>query len=414
MAGPLRILCPTYWYPAHATDTMATYVHDINRHLVLLGHHVRVVAPSTAGAAPRDEFDGVETVRFPLALPEDLTYGKVAQSRVGPWGKIKRLAAMLRYLLAQYRATVRECRSFKPDIIHAHWAIPTGPPAVLAARRFGIPVVITMHGGDVYVNREQGYDFPTRWYIRPVLRWTLRSASGLTAITDDCLQHALRAGAPEDQVEVICNGADLKRFSPADDSSPSAVDHRFGPHMVFACRQLFPRKGIRFLIDAVASLKPRYPDLKLVLAGDGFERAALEERARELGIEQDTTFLGWVPNAELPQYYRAAAVSVIPSLEEGFGIPAAEAMGCEAPVVASDAGGLPEVVDDGVTGRVVPKGDANALAGAMGELLADPQLRIRMGRAGRERALRLFDWEQTAEKFAVLFQKLVTSRGRNR
>jgi glycosyltransferase involved in cell wall biosynthesis len=176
--------------------------------------------------------------------------------------------------------------------------------------------------------------------------------------------------------------------------------------MIFACRQLFPRKGIRFLIEAAARLKPQYPDLKVVVAGDGFERPELIQLAENLGIANDVTFLGWVPNTELPPYYRAAAVSVIPSLEEGFGIPAAEAMGCETPVVASDAGGLPEVVQHGVTGLVVPRGDAGALAEAIGSLLADPERRTAMGRAGRERALRLFDWDRTAEQFEQLYAEV--------
>jgi len=143
-----------------------------------------------------------------------------------------------------------------------------------------------------------------------------------------------------------------------------------------------------------------------VLAGDGFERPALAKLAEELGISNDVTFLGWVPNVTLPDYYRAAAISVVPSLEEGFGIPAAEAMGCEVPVVASDAGGLPEVVEHGVTGLVVPRGDTAALAEAIGSLLADPARRRRMGVAGRERALRLFDWDRTAEQFERLYLEL--------
>ena len=114
-----------------------------------------------------------------------------------------------------------------------------------------------MHGGDVYVNPEQGYDFPTRWYVRPPLRWTLRHAGALTAITEDCRQHALRAGAPDESIHLVFNGTDLRRFSPAPGGKP--VDPRYGPQMIFACRQLFPRKGIRFLIEAAAKLKPRFP-----------------------------------------------------------------------------------------------------------------------------------------------------------
>lgn len=407
--APLRIICPTYWYPQHATDTQATYVHDINRHLVLRGHSVTVVTPGGAALPATDTFDGVEVLRFPMELPVDLTYGRVAQSRVNLVAKFARVAVMAQYLEAQYRATVTAARERGADVIHAHWAIPTGPAAVQAARKLNLPSVITMHGGDVYVNPEQGYDFPTRWYVRPPLRWTLRHTGALTAITDDCRQHALRAGAPDASIHLVFNGTDLRRFSPAPGGKP--VDPTYGPLMVFACRQLFPRKGIRFLIEAAAKLTPRFPELRVVVAGDGFERPELIKLAETLGIADRVTFLGWVPNSDLPPYYRAAAISVIPSLEEGFGIPAAEAMGCETPVVASDAGGLPEVVEDGVTGLIVPRGDSAALADAMGTLLADPAKRAEMGRAGRERALRLFDWDRTAEQFERIYAS-VMARGR--
>lgn len=405
----LHIICPTYWYPQHATDTQATYVHDINRHLVRRGHSVTVVTPGSRSLPSSDLFDGVRIVRFPLDLPPDLTYGRVAQSRVSWLDRFSRLAVMARYLAAQYRAVMTEARENGADVVHAHWAIPTGPAAVMAAKRLRVPSIITMHGGDVYVNPEQGYDFPTRWYVRPVLHWTLRQAGALTAITEDCRQHALRAGAPAEGIRLVFNGTDLRRFSPGQSGDGS---HRFGPHMIFACRQLFPRKGIRFLLEAGAQLKPQFPDLKIVVAGDGFERPALAKLAGELGIGADVTFLGWVPNVELPPYYRAAAVSVIPSLEEGFGIPAAEAMGCEVPVVASDAGGLPEVVENGVTGLVVPRGDSAALAGAIASLLADPERRRRMGQAGRERALRLFDWDRSAAQFEQLYLEIGTRMAR--
>jgi glycosyltransferase involved in cell wall biosynthesis len=249
----LRIICPTYWYPQHATDTQATYVHDINRHLARRGHRVTVVTPGNSSMPPRESFDDVDVVRFPMELPVDLTYGRVAQTRVNFMGKVARVAVMAHYLEAQFRATLAVAKERGADVIHAHWAIPTGPAAVSAARSLGLPSVITMHGGDVYVNPEQGYDFPTRWYVRPALRWTLRKAHALTAITEDCRNHALRAGAPADSIRLVFNGTDLERFSPvAHRNGPP--DARFGPQMIFACRQLFPRKGMRFLIDAAAQL----------------------------------------------------------------------------------------------------------------------------------------------------------------
>ena len=300
MSRALRIICPTYWYPSHAADTNATYVHDINRHLVRRGHAVRVVTPASAGGVPRETFDGVEVVRFPMKVPDDLSYGHVAQTKVGLAGSLQRLMVMGGYMAAQRQATIHEARDFKADTMHAHWAIPTGPAAVSAALALRIPSIITLHGGDVYVNKEQGYDFPTRWYVRPILKWTLNTASGLTAITEDCRQHALRAGARDERITIVLNGADLRRFSPAPAGTPDALRARYGSRMVFACRQLIPRKGLRFLIRAAAKLKPRFPDLKVVLAGDGIERASLEALAAELGIAADTVFLGWVPNSELP------------------------------------------------------------------------------------------------------------------
>lgn len=406
MTESLRILCPTYWYPSYADDTQAIYVHDINRHLVRQGHKVCVVTPGRPGVPARETFDGVEVVRFPFELPEDLTYGRVAQSKVTKLAKLNRLFIMARYLIAQYRHSVKEGRRFGAEIVHGHWAIPTGPALVAIARKLKIPSVITLHGGDVYVNTAEGYDFPTRWYVRPVLAWTLRKASALTAISEDCKQHALNAGAYESSISVVMNGADLRRFSPA---APNDVP-AFGPRMIFACRQLFPRKGIRFLIEAVAKLRPKYPDINLIIAGDGFERPTLEKLAQDRGLGDRTQFLGWMANKDLPQYFRGCAVSVIPSLEEGFGIPAAEAMGCETPVVASDAGGLPEVVENGVTGFVVPKGDADALAQAIDRLLADANLRTSMGKAGRARALARFDWDRTVEQFNLVYEKVIARK----
>src|ERR687889_492975 len=226
---PLRIICPTYWYPQHASDTQATYVHDINRHLVRRGHSVTVVTPGHRSLPRLDMFDGVKIVRFPLELPPDLTYGRVAQSRVSWLGRFARVVVMAHYMEAQHRAIITEAAEHGADVVHAHWAIPTGPAAVQAARKLDLPSVITMHGGDVYVNPEQGYDFPTRWYVRPALRWTLRHAGALTAITDDCRQHALRAGAPDASMHLVFNGTDLRRFSPAPLGSESS-DSSFGPN----------------------------------------------------------------------------------------------------------------------------------------------------------------------------------------
>src|ERR687898_488016 len=120
---PLRIICPTYWYPQHASDTQATYVHDINRHLVRRGHAVTVVTPGQRSLPRADMFDGVKIVRFQLELPPDLTYGRVAQSRVSWLGKFARLAVMGHHTEGPYRGIVNERRGSRAPM----WFTLTGP-----------------------------------------------------------------------------------------------------------------------------------------------------------------------------------------------------------------------------------------------------------------------------------------------
>jgi glycosyltransferase involved in cell wall biosynthesis len=296
-------------------------------------------------------------------------------------------------------------------VIHAHWAIPSGFSALLAAKLLRKPCFITMHGGDVYYNKEEGYVYPKLWYIKLFLKYTLRNATRLTAITNDCRVHAINAGARDDNIVIIKNGADLRRFSPGNCNRTGDLKKKFdleGKKVLFTCRQLIPRKGVRYLIKAMPFIMQIHPDVRLLIAGDGMEREYLEKLISNLGLNDNVVLLGWLQNDLLPDYYNASDVVVMPSLEEGFGIPTAEAMGCELPVVSTDAGGLIEVVQDGITGIIVPKANEKALAEAVLKLLDDPDMAGKMGKAGRAAAEKQFSWDKTAEEFIALFNKHLT------
>lgn len=411
----MKICCPTYWYPEYKGDIHATYVHDINRHIAKKGNEIIVITPNFQGKSKKkEEWDKVKVVRFNLNVPSELTYGKIAQggkkSRLSALSAIRKLWTMFLYMAKTFFYTYRVCRSKdnrdgRIDVIHSHWAIPSGFPAVIVSKILKIPCFITMHGGDVYYNPKEGYVYPKLWYVRPFLKYTLRNAAKLTAITEDCKQHALNAGALEKDIVVINNGADLERFSKKEKDVGIVEKYGLSENTIFSCRQLIPRKGMRFLIRAMPGILKKFPDARLLIAGDGVERPKLEKMIKGLGLTKHVFLLGWIPNDELPRYYNSCDAAVMPSLEEGFGIPAAEAMGCEKPVVSTDAGGLVEVVEDGVTGVIVKKGSSKELSEGIIKVFSDKEAAERMGKEGRKRALRLFSWDKTADDFINLYRQ---------
>jgi glycosyltransferase involved in cell wall biosynthesis len=199
----------------------------------------------------------------------------------------------------------------------------------------------------------------------------------------------------------VHNGVDIDTFR------PGSGDEREAGALLFVGNSEDYNKGAVYLLRAMAGL-PASTGARLYMVGGppGERRVASREIAR-LGIGDRVTIVGRVTEDELARWYRRAQVVVSPSLYEGFGLPAAEAMASGTPVIATHAGALPEVVADGETGIVVPAADPAALAAAIGELLADPARRRRMGQAGRERVMSHFTWELNARRLDALYREVV-------
>ncbi len=260
--------------------------------------------------------------------------GIAGNLRARPW---KALLLPL-FLLAYTRAARRGVRG--ADLVHAHW-LPSGLVGLLT----GKPTVVQLWGTDVELARR----------MRPLARAVLRRAR-LTIVASSALADAARElGAHK--VRVIPSGVEVPDELP-DPEEP--------PHVLYIGR-LSAEKGVLELVEAARGLP-------LVVVGDG------PLRDRVPGA------LGFVPHAELGSFYARAAVVAVPSLREGYGMACAEAMAHGRPVVASAVGGLLDLVEDGVTGLLVPPGDVPALRAALERLLADPELRLRLGATARDRA----------------------------
>jgi glycosyltransferase involved in cell wall biosynthesis len=270
-----------------------------------------------------------------------------------PW-----LSLFVPALLASF---VRAARRVDADLLHAHWL-----PAGWVAARTGKPYVVQVWGTDVELARR------APWLARGVLR----GARLVIAASSALAASARELGAPE--VQVIPSGVEL----------PPNVGVEASPPEVLYAGRLSPEKGVLELVDAADGMK-------LVVAGDG----PLRERVPGA--------LGFVPHDELQRLYARAAVVACPSRREGFGVACLEAMAHARPVVATDVGGLRDLVVDGETGLVVPPRDPAALRAALERLLGDEELRRRLGAGGRERARERFSWDTVTDATLAAYRMSV-------
>lgn len=285
--------------------------------------------------------------------------------------------------LTDLRATVaiaRIARAFRPHIVHTHLA-KAGFVGRIAGRLAGARVVLHTYHGTVF----EGY-FGKResaLYLA-IERGLARITTRIIAITsrqrDDLI--ALRIAPPE-KVVIVPLGLDLEPFLrlPDKDVARAALGLEPSRPVVGLVARLVPIKDVATFIRAIALLRQRRADVQAVIVGDGSERSRLEALGRDLALDGACLFLGW--RADTPNVYAAIDVLALSSLSEGSPVSVIEAMASGRPVVATAVGGVPDVVLDGLTGSLVPPRDPAALADALEAVLADPDMRVRYGDAGR-------------------------------
>lgn len=283
----------------------------------------------------------------------------------------------------------RRFNEMKVDIVHVHDAASLAICG-LAARAAGQSRVV--------VTRRTV--FPLRW--PGVLKYRL--CDKVICVSEAVRKKCLEAGLPETQLTVIPDFVDCRHFDPA------AVEVKNNNQPVIAMvGRLSKSKGHRVLLRAMSSIVKTEPDVKLVICGTGEEEAALKTEAKMLALDAHIEFTGFVPDVRT--VLAQADIIVLPSLSEGLGVAALEAMAMAKPLVVSDAGGLPEAVISGETGLVARAGEAQELVKALITLLRDPEWAKQMGAAGRERALALFDRPRVVDKVIAVYEEVLGKAG---
>jgi glycosyltransferase involved in cell wall biosynthesis len=295
------------------------------------------------------------------------------------------------------------CRRLQPSLVHTH-LVHADLHGQVAAAIGRIPGVSTMHGTPAF------YD---RLPYRSVGRLAGRLAVRRIAISGHVARFMVDRGlAPPEKVRTIPYGLDVTTWDVTGSGRQAARAELGIPDeavVVAIGARLIPGKGHEILIDAVAKAQASFPGLHLLVAGDGPLRASLEARAGAALRAGSVAFLGFV--ADMRPVLAASdllAFPTLPTLGEGFGLAALEAMAAARPVIASAVGSLPEVVVDGTTGIIVPPGDVGRLAGALGELAAEPARRQQLGRQGRRRASAVFGLDAMVASTIELYREVVT------
>lgn len=284
---------------------------------------------------------------------------------------------------------------FKPDIVHAHYASSYG---LLGALLDFHPYIVSVWGSDVF-------DFPNITYLHKLaLKYNLSKADKILS-TSNVMAIETQKYTDKDIV-VTPFGIDLEKFKPL------KVDSLFSKDdiVIGTIKTLEEKYGIEYLIRAFAIVKQRHQDLplKLLIVGDGSLRNKLEELSTNLGIAKDTVFTGKIRHDLVPKYANMLSVSVSVSNSESFGVAIIEASACGIPVVVSNVGGLPEVVEDKVSGYVVPARNPEATADAIEKFILDDELKIGMGKAGRERVKKLYDWNKNVDQMVSIYKEMVS------
>jgi glycosyltransferase involved in cell wall biosynthesis len=271
--------------------------------------------------------------------------------------------------------------------LHVHFGGPVATVGLIAAEAFGLRYSLTLHGPDEFFDTEKF-----------ALRQKLVRAEFIFAIGDYCRSQILRLLAPEQwgKVHVVRLGVDTERFLPHTTAA--------NPQVVIGCvGRLVPEKSQRLLLESVVRLSV---PVQVELVGDGPDRSALEAAAEQLGVSNRVRFHGALSHAATETMLRGVDIFVLPSFAEGIPVALMEAMALGLPCVSTYVAGIPELIQDGVDGLLVPAANVEALTDAIERLLADAALRVRLGEAARQKVCRIYDLKRNLLLRAKLLKEL--------
>lgn len=383
---------------------IATHVQGLSQALIRTGHSVHVLTrrrdvPNIRNVRQagvrRFEYQGIPTTAIPIMY--------------SPRNLLRRAQLRTRFALEAARRTSRDA----VEVVTFHHYF--DDPDIVRPLRRRRPVVFTNHSSQFLAALADGRGAE--------LLARIGFADAVIAPSRELVEATIACGYPAAATFYVPNGVDPERFRPAPDARASVcLSLELDPALpiVLCARSPFHKNGVIHFVDALRRLGERGARLTVLFAGleptprpdEHPYTTRLREAVRALPASIVVRMLGAVRNEEMPALHAAADIGVLPSLMEATSIAGLESLACGTPIVGTTVGGIPEIVRDGVTGRLVPPGDDEALASALMELLADGDRRAAMGAAAREMVVREFSWDTIADRSVEVYRKVTEARAR--
>lgn len=400
-----RVLCVTSNYPRWQGDNTTPFVLHLAQDLKEFGWEVDVLAPHAMGAARQEVLDGITIERFRYLWPER------TQTVCYQGGALMNLQKnRLNYLklpflvFFEWLAIIKRLKSGKYDLLHSHWILPQGFTGVLAAIPLKIPHVITVHGSDAFALN--GKCLTKFKYV------SLVHADAVTVNSSATRQQVLSIAPKLANLDLIPMGVSTTLPKP---KRSALLRSRYkgsdGPLLIFVGR-LIKLKGVDDLLHAIDLLHKHVNDTRLVIVGEGPLRSELEDLAKQLGINKQVFFTGWVDPKDVVNYLTAADIFVGPSKRcpdgstEAQGLTFIEAMQAGTPVIATDVGGIGDVIQHEQTGLLVAESSPEQIASSVLRLTEDKELESALVKRARNLAQSLTS-KGAAKKFVSIFDSCI-------
>jgi len=400
----VRVLMLATSFPKYAGDTTAPFIAEIAAGVVAHGVAVRILLPHHREFCHDASERGVELRTFRYAPHPSLALWGYAEALQADVGLRQRALLVTPFaLIASTWSLWRQAREFRPDIIHGHWLLPNGLPAMIVAWLCGVPLVISMHGSDVAMAER------TSTYRR-IAGWIFERTRFATACSGDLHQRALALGAAPATTITLPYGVAAGEFRP-ELYDREWIAQRFGiattAPLVVAVGRFVTKKGFHHLLRALPTLREIYPQLRLLLAGYGDLHDQYTAIIAELGVADMVVMPGQLLRDEVARVIASADVYCVPSVHDELGnvdgLPNAllEGMAAGRAIVASAVAGIPDVITSGVHGLLVSEGDEVQLADAICQLCANPEYAHHLGNAARNHVRDALTWSQVTARLVA-------------